>query len=119
MRFASHDASDDQRNTKCFTSDEFRRVQRSMFFLGCVSFWRQLERLSDPEPFTRLHAMGVLREMARSSLEDCEGLAFSLQHAGSLGLLRLRASRGTLTRFFGTGGQMTGRGGDQNRGFGF
>src|SRR5215471_18582403 len=90
MRFASRisvsdDASDNPRNTKCFTECEFRRVQRSIFFLGCVSFWRQLERLSNPEARTRLHAMGVLRDMARASLEDCEGLAFSLQHAEALG----------------------------------
>src|SRR5215831_18628228 len=80
----SDDASDDQRNTKCFTSEEFRRVQRSIFFLGCVSFWRQLECLSDPESRTRFHAMGVLREMARSSLADCEGAAYSPEHAEAL-----------------------------------
>ena len=39
------------------------------------------QRLSDPEARTRLHAMGVLRELARSSLADCEGAAYSPEHA--------------------------------------
>ena len=89
MRLATHvtvedHPLDDDRNTKRFTSEEFRRIQRSFFFLGCVAFWRQLERLADPASGTRLHAMGILRQMARSSFEDCEGAAYSPEHAEAL-----------------------------------
>ena len=71
MKLATHvivsDASSDDRTTKRFTSEEFRRIQRSSHFVGSVSFWRALEQLANPEWFTCLHAMGVLREMAHSN----------------------------------------------------
>ena len=70
--------------TKRFSAEEFRRVMRSSNFVGSVSFWRALERLADPECLTRFHAMGFLQELGQRSLEDCEGLAYSPQHAACL-----------------------------------
>jgi hypothetical protein len=78
------DAADAGRSAKRFTDAEFRRIQKSSFFVGAVAFWRQVERLAGPESRTRLHAQGVLAEMARQSLEDCAGLAYSPQHAECL-----------------------------------
>jgi hypothetical protein len=88
MRFAAHvvvrDADDSERTTKHLTAEEFQKVQRATFFTGATAFWRQLERLADPEQGTRIHAMGVLRELARSSFEDCQGFAYSVPHFNSL-----------------------------------
>jgi len=39
-------------------------MARSHFFMGAVSFWRELERLAQPEETTRIHARGVLRMLA-------------------------------------------------------
>jgi hypothetical protein len=53
-------------------------------FVGAVAFWRSVEKLAAPERRTRFHALGVLREFARLSFEDCAGFAFSPQHAECL-----------------------------------
>jgi len=39
---------------------------QSANFIGALRFWRTLERLASPESRTRLHAMGVLAELAQS-----------------------------------------------------
>jgi hypothetical protein len=49
--------------------------------VGAVAFWRALERLAAPDPNTRLHARGVLRELAERAFDDCLGVAFSPQEA--------------------------------------
>jgi len=68
VKFASSVAvSERKQGTKTFSAAEFRRVMRSANFIGAVTFWRALEHLADPEPRTRLHAMGVLAELARGS----------------------------------------------------
>jgi hypothetical protein len=54
---------------------------RACNFVGAVAFWRQLERLADPEQQTRMHAMGVLRELGKRAFDDCEGLALSPHQA--------------------------------------
>jgi hypothetical protein len=81
MRFASHVVvTDDPANastTKRFDQETYRRLMRSQFFLGAVSFWRQLEKLAEPESYTCFHALGVLTEMAKRALEDCGGHPYS------------------------------------------
>ena len=80
MRLATHvlvaDPAD-ARTTRRFDQETFRRLMRAQFFLGAVSFWRQLERLAEPEPYTRFHAIGVLTEIARRAYDDCGGHPFS------------------------------------------
>jgi hypothetical protein len=80
VRFASHVEVTDSasaRDTKRFDQETYRRIMRSQFFLGAVSFWRQLEQLAKPEPYTCFHARGVLTEMAKRALEDCGGHPYS------------------------------------------
>ena len=60
MRMASAVVIADGADAKSFTADEFRRLMRSSFFVGAVSFWRMLKQLTTPERITRLHANGVL-----------------------------------------------------------
>jgi hypothetical protein len=74
------DASGIDRTAKD-TAEEFRKVLRSSNFVGAVVFWRALERLAAPDSHTRLHAMGVLRQLAERAFYDCLGVAFSLQEA--------------------------------------
>jgi len=50
-------------------------------FVGAVAFWRDLERLADPELRTQLRAMGILTEIARISFAACGGMAYSPQQA--------------------------------------
>jgi hypothetical protein len=71
-------------STKRFTFEEFQRVMRCNSFVGSVSFWRALEGVADPEPRVRLHAMGVLGELARRSYAECRGVALSPQHYEAL-----------------------------------
>jgi hypothetical protein len=75
------DASGIDRTTKQFTAEEFAKVLRRSNFVGAVVFWRALERLAAPDPHTRLHAMGLLRELAGRAFDDCLGFAFSPQEA--------------------------------------
>src|SRR6516225_4770922 len=51
---------------------------------GFVASSKSVEKLAAPEQPTRFHALGVLREFARRSFEDCAGFAFSPQHAECL-----------------------------------
>lgn len=67
--------------TKLLTALEFRQVMRASNFIGAVAFWRALERLTQPEPQTRLDAMQILRDLARQAFEDCGRIAFSPQEA--------------------------------------
>jgi hypothetical protein len=84
MRIASSVTTAQDGQTKQFSAEEFRKVMNSSHFVGAVAFWRSLESLAQPEPQTRLHAMGVLRELARKSFDDCLGLAYSPQQAECL-----------------------------------
>jgi hypothetical protein len=80
VRFASHVEVTDSasaRDTKRFDQETFRKLMRSQFFLGAVSFWQQLEKLANPEPYTSFHALGVLRELAKRAYEDCGGHPYS------------------------------------------
>ena len=43
---------------------------------GFVASSKSVEKLAAPEQPTRFHALGVLREVARRSFEDCAGFAF-------------------------------------------
>jgi hypothetical protein len=63
---------------------EFGKVLRSSNFVGAVVFWRALERLAAPDPHTRLHAMGVLRQLAERAFDDCLAIAYSPQEAECL-----------------------------------
>jgi hypothetical protein len=82
VRLASSLAvSDGEQATKAFSTTEFREVMRTSSFIGAVTFWRALEHLADPEPRTRLRAMGFLAELARSSFAACGGIAYSPQQA--------------------------------------
>jgi hypothetical protein len=74
----------DGHDTKLLSAEEIPRINRTFYFLGSVSFWRELEKLADPETLTRLHAIGVLRELAQRSFADCGGYAYSAQHAECL-----------------------------------
>jgi hypothetical protein len=65
--------------TKRFTSREFGQILRASEFVAVVSFWREISRLAHPEWTTRMHAMGVLGELAERAFADCDGLAFSPQ----------------------------------------
>jgi hypothetical protein len=88
---ANADASDN--DTKTFSSEEFRRIQRSFYFLGSVCLWRTLERTAAPEPLTCFHALGILRELAprhcriardsptRPSMPNASAIAASLRPA--------------------------------------
>jgi hypothetical protein len=71
-------------DSKAFTAEEFGRIMRSCNFVGAVAFWRTLDRLAHPELQTRLHATGMLRELAKKAFDECEGLAFSPQEAECL-----------------------------------
>ncbi len=82
----------DVNTTKRFHAEEFRRVQRSSNFFGAVAFWRAIERLADPEPQTRFHAMGVLRALAESQFQDCGGVALTPQYAEAFRYCGLRAA---------------------------
>jgi hypothetical protein len=73
--------SQGEQGTKTFSATEFREVMRTSSFIGAVTFWRALERLADPESRTRLLAMALLAELARSSFAACEGMAYSPQQA--------------------------------------
>ena len=66
---------------KTFTREDFLRVMRCGHFVGSYSFWRAMERLAQPEERTRTHAREVLHAMAESQFVDCNGIAFSEQHA--------------------------------------
>ena len=67
MRLASSTAvSDGEQAAKNFSAAEFPIVMQSANFIGALRFWRTLERLAAPESRTRLHAMGVLAELAQS-----------------------------------------------------
>jgi hypothetical protein len=68
-------------DSKVFTAAEFCQFMQAFNFIGAVSFWRTLERLAGPERQTRDHAMGLLRELAKRTFNDCEGLALSPQQA--------------------------------------
>ena len=89
--FLSHSSADKpavedgEQATKTFSAMEFREAMRTSSFIGAVTFWRTLERLADPESRTRLHAMGVLMELARSSFAACGGTAYSPQQAECFG----------------------------------
>jgi len=78
------DSVTESEQTQSFTYQEFGRIMRCSNFIGAVAFWRSLERLTVPEESTRSHALGVLRELARRSFEDCAGFPFSPQHAECL-----------------------------------
>jgi hypothetical protein len=95
------EASDIDRTTKQFTAEEFGKVLRSSNFVGAVVFWRALERLAASDRDTRLHAMGVLRELAERAFDDCLGFAFSAPRSGVLPLLRIDADRCTYARITG------------------
>jgi hypothetical protein len=84
VKLASQVAVDDGVGTKSFSADEFRKIMRSNFFVGATEFWRQLERIAGPETLTRIHAMGVLKELAESSFADCGGRPYSPQQADCL-----------------------------------
>jgi len=73
--------AEDATSTKRFAAAELRSVMRSANLVGMVSFWKALEQLGNPEARVRIHALGVLRELARASFADCGGRAYSLQHA--------------------------------------
>lgn len=79
MRLSASVALAEKSGTKRFTEEEFRMAMRSSSFTGAVAFWRSLEQLACPESITRMHAMGVLKEMARQAYEDCRGHAYSPQ----------------------------------------
>jgi hypothetical protein len=84
VRLASSVAvSGGEQATKSFSASEFRRVMQSANFIGAVAFWRTLEPLADPELRTRLQAMGVLAELARSSFAAWGGMAYSPQESES------------------------------------
>jgi hypothetical protein len=83
-------SADAETDTKTFTAAEFRRAMKSANFVGAVAFWRQLERLAGPVTLTRIHTMGVLEELARSSFADCSGMAFSPQQAECFEYLGLK-----------------------------
>jgi hypothetical protein len=68
-------------DSKLVSAAEFCQVAQAFNFIGAVAFWRQLERLAKPERQTTIHAMGVLREIAKRAFVDCDGLAFSPQQA--------------------------------------
>ncbi|MGA7234241.1 MAG: hypothetical protein WBY44_01080 [Bryobacteraceae bacterium] len=73
-------ATPEDSDVKRFTSEEFRRAQRCASFVGAAILWRTIERRVDPDPQTRFHAMGLLQELAKLSLQDCRGMALSPQH---------------------------------------
>jgi hypothetical protein len=75
---------DIQVGSKCFTKEEFFRIQRSSNFIGAVAFWRALEKLASPEPRTCFHAIGVLRELTELRFDECLGVAYSPQEAECL-----------------------------------
>jgi len=49
--------------------------------VALTEFWRALQRLAAPNTEIRLHAEGVLREMAEFSFHECGGVALSPEHA--------------------------------------
>jgi hypothetical protein len=73
--------SDRKQSSKTFTAAEFRQVMNCASFIGAVKFWRLLDGLAHPESRTRLHAIGLLAELARTSFAACGGMAFSPQQA--------------------------------------
>jgi hypothetical protein len=81
MRKASTITVAEDGQTKQFTAAEFGKVMNASHFVGAVAFWRALERLANPDPHTRFHAMGVLQELARMAFADCGGVAVSPQEA--------------------------------------
>ena len=79
MKLAANVAVAGKFATKRFTDEELRQAMRSSSFTGAVTFWKSLEQLAIPESITRMHAMGVLKVMARQAYEDCGGHAYSPQ----------------------------------------
>jgi hypothetical protein len=63
--------------TKSFTQEDFLRIMRSANLTGAFAFFRQLERMTQVEETTRMHAQGILRAMAESLFRDCRGIAFN------------------------------------------
>src|SRR5262249_31255802 len=66
---------------KEFSSAEFHQILQASNFVAVSAFWRGLERFADSESQVRLHAMGVLTELAQSCFRACEGWAYSPQQA--------------------------------------
>ena len=70
-----------EKPAKTFTPEEFLRVMRSANLVGAFGFWRSLEQVAQPDERTRVHARGVLRALAELHFRDCNGVAYSPQHA--------------------------------------
>jgi hypothetical protein len=83
MRLATRKVirSDADQAIRSFTAEQFARILRAQAFIASVAFWRDLDRLAQPDAETRFHAMLILREIAERAYEDCGGHAFSPQEA--------------------------------------
>jgi hypothetical protein len=90
MRLFAHATVAENNDTKEFTLEQFESVVRSHFFMGAVTFWREVERLAEPSETTRTHERGVLRMLAQL---EYRGLAFSPEHASALTVLRSAAAK--------------------------
>jgi hypothetical protein len=77
---------DDRRGeqTRTFTMGQFCAIVHATNLMAVHEFWLALQRLVEPDAEISLHAEGVLREMARFSLETCAGAAVSPEHAAVL-----------------------------------
>jgi len=63
--------------TKTFTESQFLQAMRAFELVAVDKFWRELERLAQPEERTRFHAESILRAFAESVFEMTDGVALS------------------------------------------
>jgi hypothetical protein len=82
MKLAACNAirSDADQTARSFTAEEFGQILRAQSFIASVAFWRDLDRLAQPDAETCSYAMGILHQIAERAFADCSGHALSPQH---------------------------------------